>query len=770
MTRLWILSLALLGSVAARDLDSALDRAGDRAPAFRSYLDWAESTHGPDGRRTAKFLVTHMPEADLRSLDAAFLRTNHELAFRARSEFPWAAAIPDEVFRNDVLPYASLDESRENWRAAFYEKAKPLVKDCRTTTEAAQALNRGFFDLINVHYDTGRKRPNQSPSESIELQMASCTGLSIILVDACRAVGVPARIAGIPVWPGKGGNHTWVEIWDDGEWHFTGADEYDPRGLNRAWFTGDAAAARADDWKHAIWATSWRRTGAHFPLVWNPRDRSVPAVNVTGRYAKTTPTSEGTPAHQVFFRMLDARGGERIAAELRVDLDGDTRSFITRAGRKDRNDMPGLAIGAPGETAFEASFRGATRAGAFTVSDEPRQTVTLHWDELEAAKPAVGGFADELEAWMALPPEDRRSSAPERALTRTQTERATHDIWNLMAAEAAAVREGEIASRVVRTADLEMKLLEETFGDAEPGARSLWISLHGGGGAPARVNERQWQNQIRLYQPGEGIVVAPRAPTDTWNLWHRPHVDRLLDRLIENYVIARGVHADRVYLMGYSAGGDGIYQLAPRMADRFAAASMMAGHPNDASPLGLRNLPFRIFMGGKDAAYKRNAVAAKWGEKLENLRDADPRGYPHEVTIYDDLGHWMDGRDAEALPWMAKHTRDPWPTRVVWNRHKKLHTRFYWLEIPDDADPDGGIVRAAIDGQTVAVRIDGELERIRLRLHDHLLDLDRPLRVTVNGAEIFEGKVERSIAAIRDSLESRLDPESVATSILPLSW
>ena len=47
------------------------------------------------------------------------------------------------------------------------------------------------------------------------------------------------------------------------------------------------------------------------------------------------------------------------------------------------------------------------------------------------------------------------------------------------------------------------------------------------------------------------------------------------------------VDPNKVYLMGYSAGGDGVYQLAPRMADRFAAAAMMAGHPNETSPLGL---------------------------------------------------------------------------------------------------------------------------------------------------------------------------------------
>ncbi len=173
-----------------------------------------------------------------------------------------------------------------------------------------------------------------------------------------------------------------------------------------------------------------------------------------------------------------------------------------------------------------------------------------------------------------------------------------------------------------------MRLLTRVFGAAPADGRSLWISMHGGGGAPAQVNDQQWQNQIRLYEPPEGIYIAPRAPTDNWNLWHEGHIDDLFDRLIENCVLLAGVNPDKVYLMGYSAGGDGVYQLAPRMADRFAAASMMAGHPNDASPLGLRNLPFAIFSGAEDAAYRRNKVAAEWAAKLDALAQQDPGGIP----------------------------------------------------------------------------------------------------------------------------------------------
>ena len=131
----------------------------------------------------------------------------------------------------------------------------------------------------------------------------------------------------------------------------------------------------------------------------------------------------------------------------------------------------------------------------------------------------------------------------------------------------------------VQAAGQKMKLYERTFGKAPDAGHSLWISMHGGGGAPARVNDGQWNNQIELYQPEEGIYVAPRAPTNTWNLWHEGHIDDLFDRLIENYVVDRGVDPNRVYLMDYSAGGDGVYQLAPRMADRFAAEGFVALAP-----------------------------------------------------------------------------------------------------------------------------------------------------------------------------------------------
>src|SRR4029079_6284804 len=100
-------------------------------------------------------------------------------------------------------------------------------------------------------------------------------------------------------------------------------------------------------------------------------------------------------------------------------------------------------------------------------------------------------------------------------------------------------------------------------------------------------------------------------------------------------IILEDVDPNRVYLLGYSAGGDGVYQLAPRMADRWAAASMMAGRTNAVQHLGLRNLPFAIHVGALDAAYNRNKIAGEWGKKLDDLQKADPEGYVHVAKLHE---------------------------------------------------------------------------------------------------------------------------------------
>ena len=233
----------------------------------------------------------------------------------------------------------------------------------------------------------------------------------------------------------------------------------------------------------------------------------------------------------------------------------------------------------------------------------------------------------------------------------------------------------------------------------------------------------------------------------------------MFGRLIEDLIVLKHVDPNRVYLMGYSAGGDGVYQLAPRMADRWAAAAMMAGHPNDASPLGLRNVAFAIQAGALDSAYNRNKVAQQWIDRLDQLHRDDPGGYVHFGKIFPGKGHWMDREDAKVLPWMAAIKRNPIPDRVVWKQSSTTHDCLYWLAVPKGQATAGAEVTVDRSGQKIAVKGADHVNTLLIRLDDRMLDLDRAVTVVDHGKTLYDGRPPRTIGTLMHTLAKRGDPK-----------
>ena len=268
LASIFIWLLALSGLRAAEDYlalaQKAISHAGDNAAELQKAIELAPA----EQKNGMAFLIAYMPPSDLTSLKSDFLLENAKWAYKARAEFPWAKNIPEAIFLNDVLPYASLNERRDNWRQDFHQRFSKHVAGKTTLLEAIKAVNDSIKDEVKVDYNTKRKKPDQSPYESMEINMASCTGLSILLTDAFRSVGIPSRVSGIPAWTTKQGNHNWVEVWTSPEktWQFT---EYYPdgKGLDHGWLLADAAQANPKSFIHSIYASSWKPQKSHFPLV-----------------------------------------------------------------------------------------------------------------------------------------------------------------------------------------------------------------------------------------------------------------------------------------------------------------------------------------------------------------------------------------------------------------------------------------------------------------------------------------------------------------------
>lgn len=325
-------------------IDRTIATAGDNAKELKKALKEVPRNE----REGMAFLISYMPERDAKSLSADFLLENVEYAYKARAKFPWAKEVPDSVFLNDVVAYANLNENRESWRKDFYERFKKYVAPCKTMREAIDSVNKNVRDELLVDYNTKREKPDQAPYESMRQHMASCSGLSILLTDAFRAVGIPSRVAGTPAWHDDRGNHNWNEVWIDGQWRFT--EYYPSDDLDQSWFLTDAGKAVKEDVRKAIYAASFKPTGSYFPLVWDEDIRYVHAENVTDRYTSlyraqlsAMPADGSHVALRVMvFKDKDhaEASGDRVATNLDV-FKGDKQLYGGRStgATQDMNDV-----------------------------------------------------------------------------------------------------------------------------------------------------------------------------------------------------------------------------------------------------------------------------------------------------------------------------------------------------------------------------------------------------------------------------------------------
>ena len=544
-----------------------------------------------------------------------------------------------------------------------------------------------------------RSRTGTGPAETIDTKIASCTGLSILLVDACRSVGVPARLVGIASWPHKRGNHTWVEVWDGETWRFTGAAEQDPAGFDRGWFVADAALARSDERQHAIHAVQWRRTGTRFPLAW-ARDAEVHAIDVTSRYTASTATDGRT---RLGVDVL--RAGQRVVATVELFEAGASEPSATGRSKDrhaDRNDHLEFRLEPGRRYRVRVTAAGQRQEVAVVRSDERFQILAVALadgaeDELRRAAERYFAASATERAAIAFPP-----AADE--FVRDDEERAraiVAEAWR--GSSVHAVARADFAAGIVRSADREARYSSVTIGERQNAGHALVIAMHGGGGVPPEVNDRQWEVMKRYYRPqpdaGGYRYVALRAPNDEWNGFYDDAIGPLVVELIRQHILFGDVDPDRVFAIGYSHGGYGAFVIGPKLADRFAAvhASAAAPTPGETLAVNLRNLRFSCMIGSQDRAYERIVRCDAFAAEVALLRKADPDGYRVRFDRID--GHGHGGLpDRNQLADLLPIVRDPVPRTLVWApSDARIHDHF-WLRAPGASD--GQVFRArAVDGE-----------------------------------------------------------------------
>lgn len=295
----------------------------------------------------------------------------------------------------------------------------------------------------------------------------------------------------------------------------------------------------------------------------------------------------------------------------------------------------------------------------------------------------------------------------------------------------------------------------------------MLVRFHGTGGSGGPM--AQWWSSTPFCQ--DFITVTPTIPTKERLGWRRHGQFDFFQEIFRYMITHYNVDTDRVYFAGFSAGGAAAFYYAqcwPHWCAGFYARSRLwwlNDDMTDESISLLRHVPgfFVVGLGDTDARIEGFRAAEKYFKENEykGLFHFE-RGYGHE---------WIPDLDREGFGYLLKQERVKYPKEFnglffYYNsleEEEPFISTVYWIKA-FKYDPWVTSCRVKVDGNQIAVttertaRTKGRLKKARLYLNDEIVNLDEPVRVALNGEEVFNGEVERSVEFLMDWFEEHRDP------------
>ena len=318
----------------------------------------------------------------------------------------------------------------------------------------------------------------------------------------------------------------------------------------------------------------------------------------------------------------------------------------------------------------------------------------------------------------------------------------------------------------------------------------VYIYLHGSG-----PRDREWSNGLKfattLFEDAPSAYFVPRIPNEGgYYRWWQRSKQWAWNWLLRQLMLDDRVDARKIYVFGISEGGYGSQRLASFYADYWAAAGPMAGGEplRNAPAENCRNIGFSLLTGANDTGFYRNELTGRVQAAFDSLQALCPDDYRHRVELLPGQGHNFDYRPT--TPWLRAFERDPWPTEFSWEDFEMdgwHRTGFYNLVVNRRPDKelrtryDVAVANNHIDltisnvhYQTVKTDpkwgIELDIARtytpatggaLTLYLDERLVDLEREVTVSVNGKQVFKGRVACSVGAMMESLATFYDRERI---------
>lgn len=191
----------------------------------------------------------------------------------------------------------------------------------------------------------------------------------------------------------------------------------------------------------------------------------------------------------------------------------------------------------------------------------------------------------------------------------------------------------------------------------------LVIYLHGSGGK-GNDNERPLKNLHASFTDSlqrenyPCYVLVPQCPAkDSWtsfpgfpnSLASKPTVATLqVLELIHTLIRSYNIDSNRIYVTGFSMGGEGTFDIISRDPDLFACAVPLASVADTAKATEIKDIPLWVFHGGEDnvneAKYSRmmiDAIKRKGGNPIYTELPGLKHNILNEVYGNDEVWKWM---------------------------------------------------------------------------------------------------------------------------------
>jgi hypothetical protein len=192
------------------DIYEALAAGGDPQTVLNGFI----SRYGHFSTRR----LTKRP--DVACMDASYLISNIEQAFKVWKEQPWGKNVNFRDFCEYILPYRIGEEPLQEWRSVFYEKYNPLLDSLRNTRDATDPLAaaRAVIAVLSKpdkHFTTILPGlPNAGPYLCDRWRSGSCRELTDLTVYVLRALGIPCGVDFMQSHAKVNAGHSWAFILD----------------------------------------------------------------------------------------------------------------------------------------------------------------------------------------------------------------------------------------------------------------------------------------------------------------------------------------------------------------------------------------------------------------------------------------------------------------------------------------------------------------------------------------------------------------------------